>query len=472
VFAGGWTIEAAEAVCSDDATADEGDTGKLEEISGNQGQDDSRKDGMADEGRQPPFVVVHPSSPSSPSMLRSLFEVSSEDVLDLLTRLVDKSLVVLDEQAAAPRYRMLETVRQYASEKLLDAGEGEAIRTRHRAFFARFAAEATPHLYEAEPMAWLARFEVEHENLRSAIEWFTAKDDPVIPLQLAADLFLFWYIHGYHSEGLEHMRQVLARAQGSAMSKSVARARILLEINLSELLWAQKKIEEAKPLMDDALVLAERFGIVEHLPEIYRKLGQMALEAKDFAATREWLGRALESAHASPDNIFFGSLYWTMGDEAYYSGDYARARSYYQRGRTALQGRGDQSRVAYLLRRLGYIALAERQLAEAEALIRESLRINLDLMERQGLIGCIAALAALCGTQGQWGRAASLFASVENLLQTMHATLLPIDQADVQRNLALTRAALAPADFEAASSEGRALTLDEAIALALDDRHV
>jgi predicted ATPase/class 3 adenylate cyclase len=158
VFAGGWTLEAAEAVCADDVGAD---------------------------GRPP----------------------LSNDVLDLLSRLVDKSLVVAEEENGESRYRMLETIRQYAREKLLDSGEGDAVHDRHLQFFAAFAGEARVKLIGAEQERWLERTEAEHDNLRAAMEWSSQRPDLALRLKLPTAMYLFWHIHGYQHEGLAVLRQ-------------------------------------------------------------------------------------------------------------------------------------------------------------------------------------------------------------------------------------------------------------------------
>jgi len=117
-------------------------------------------------------------------------------VLDLLTHLVDKSLVVLDEQAAEPRYRMLETMRQYAREKLLESNETNAIRDRHLAFFLKLAEDAKPHLTGPAPATWFARLERDYANLRAAHEWSLQESDASHGMRLATALTTLWQVRG------------------------------------------------------------------------------------------------------------------------------------------------------------------------------------------------------------------------------------------------------------------------------------
>ena len=161
VFAGGWTLEAAEEVCKDDA----------------------RAMGLAPAhlgpppGGQPHGLKDHLGVP-----------LQQTDVLDLLTRLVDKSLVISDEQATEPRYRMLETIRQYAQERLLESGEDKRVRERHLDFFMRLAEEAEPKLLSPEQEVWMNRLEMEHDNLRAAIECARTSDQAAASLRLAGAL--------------------------------------------------------------------------------------------------------------------------------------------------------------------------------------------------------------------------------------------------------------------------------------------
>jgi predicted ATPase len=151
VFAGGWTLEAAEAVCQGGAGAPEPD--------------------------------------------RPADNLAAADILDLLTRLVDKSLVFMDEQAGAVRYHRLETIRQYAREKLFESGEAAARRGRHLDYFNQLATQAEPELRGPNVLEWLARLEGDYDNLRAAVEW-GLEHDPEAALRLAGNLYLFWNTRG------------------------------------------------------------------------------------------------------------------------------------------------------------------------------------------------------------------------------------------------------------------------------------
>jgi non-specific serine/threonine protein kinase len=223
VFAGSWTLEAAEHVCADDVGA---------------------------HGRAP---------------------LPTTDVLDLLTRLVDKSLVVLDEQVAAPRYRMLETVRQYAREKLLDANESERLRDRHLDYFMKLSEAANPHLFNDGQIVWLDRLELDLDNPRSAIEWSQERGQAVAGMRLASALSVFWYTRNHQGEGL---------ARPEAAEQTVVRASALNR--LGYLLSRQGRYTEAQPILEEALEIGVEFEDDRNIMLSKGILGVLATERHDY----------------------------------------------------------------------------------------------------------------------------------------------------------------------------------------------
>ena len=143
--------------------------------------------------------------------------IGTGEVLDVLAHLVDKSLVVADRKEDGTRYRLLETIRQYASERLLESGEVDQVRERHCAYFVVWAEQAQMHLSGPSQLAWLGKYEAEHDNLRAALDWCRGdKGRAVAGLRLAAACALFWRLHAYLSEGIAHLVTALAEAGAQA----------------------------------------------------------------------------------------------------------------------------------------------------------------------------------------------------------------------------------------------------------------
>jgi len=220
VFIDGWTLEAAESVCSDAASP-------------------------------------------------------SEDILNLLEQLINKSLVTAGEMEHVSRYRMLETMRQYANEKLAEAGESDALRDRHLEYFLQFAETAAPHLIRPEQLEWLARLDADYENLRATLEWALSKEIAEPSLRLCAALGKFWDIRSYWLEGSKWLKSALTKTTKSPN--------------------ATEKAARVKALYQDA-ELANQLDDLERMKtsaELSLALAQEGLEKRDIAVARFFVGFVL-----------------------------------------------------------------------------------------------------------------------------------------------------------------------------------
>lgn len=205
VFVNGWTLEAAESVCSD--------------ASGSDG-------------------------------------IRNEDIQNLLEHLVNKSLISAEEWQSETRYRMLETIRQYANEKSIEASESKNLRQRHLAYFLDLAETTAPHLIKPEQIEWLARLEAEHENMRAALEWSLGKEQPEHALRLTAALGTFWYMHCYWKEGAKWLERALNQPVTElTITEKAARAHALYQdANLADRL---DNLERLKTSAEASLALCE-----------------------------------------------------------------------------------------------------------------------------------------------------------------------------------------------------------------------
>jgi len=206
VFVSGWTLEAAESVCSD--------------------EDKTVKDTLR-----------------------------TEDILELLTQLVTKSLVMTEERNGEVRYYMLETIRQYASDKLQEATENEYLHDRHLAYFLQLAETAEPHLRRAEQIEWLNQLEAEYQNLRAALEWALSKESAEPSLRLCAALGMFWKIRTHFLEGSKWLKRALSKeSQSPTVGEKSARVKALYQG--AELAGEIGDIERMKTSAELGLALA------------------------------------------------------------------------------------------------------------------------------------------------------------------------------------------------------------------------
>jgi len=371
VFAGGWGLEAAEAVCSEE-----------------------------------PIVAF--------------------EVLELLASLVDRSLVIAAEREGKSRYRLLESIRAYAQERLQQTGEERLWRDRHLDFFLAWAEEAEPYLRGAKQAEWLERLESEQDNLRSALSWCQQdKERAEAGLRLAGFLFRFWEIRGYWSEGREYLQAALS--QETAPPKTRARANALNGAGV--LAYDQGDYATAHILQEESLA-------------IYRELGD-----------RSGIAASLNN----------------LGNVAKEQGDYAEARVLYEESLAILRELGDKSGIAYSLSNLGNVAWRQGDVAAARALHDESLAIRRELGDKLGIAYTLEGMAALAAGQGQNERAARLWVTAEVLREAIHSPLSPKEKEAHDRKVATARASLGEEAFAAAWEAGRAMTLEQAIEYALQE---
>jgi tetratricopeptide (TPR) repeat protein len=427
--------------------------------------------------------------------------------LDLLGGLANKSLVLLDgvgPDAEHGLYRLLETVRQYGQERLVAVGEGAAVRDAHLAYFLALAEEAAPLLTGSEAGWWLARLEAEHDNLRAALGWAREQGEGERGLRLAGALWRFWYMHGHLTEGRGWLEAVLASdGTASAASRATAlngtgvlaaglgayaRAAVLHEEalavrralgnkdgitsslnHLGVVAQAQGDYARALALYEEALALyrelEDQMGIaacLNHLGEVARAQGDCP---RALALSEE--AQALQRALGDKQGIA-GSLN-TLGLVAQEQGDYARAAALHEESLALFRHLDHKGGIAVSLRYLGEVACQQGDLAQAVALVEESLLLSRDSGARFWVAAGLETLAWVAAAHAQQQRVARLAAAAEALRESLGVPLLPEQRAGHDQAVQAMRVALGEEAFAAAWAAGRALSMEEAIELALQD---
>jgi predicted ATPase/DNA-binding SARP family transcriptional activator len=327
VFAGGWTLEAAEQVC-------------------------------AGEG------------------------IEAWDVLDLLTALVDKSLVGYEEQEGQARYHLLETIRQYARDRLVESDASEKWRLMHRDYFLNLAEAASRKLMGPEQGQWIQRLEVEHDNLRTVLDFcLDAPDGVQTGLQLAGALQRFWMIHGHLSEGRERLSAMLARPE--AQEHTQVRSKALN--GLGSLAWMQGDYAAARSLYEECLTLNRELGDKQGIAVSLGNLGLIALEQSDYPAARSLQEESLAIKRDLGDKHGIASSLMNLGNVIGEQGDYAAARSLYEECLTLNRELGDKQGTAVSLGNLGLIALEQSDYPVARVLFEESLTLRRELGDKHGI---------------------------------------------------------------------------------------
>ncbi len=424
VFAGGFTLEAAESIGAGDA---EQGSGGAEEFS--------------------PLLL----SPSAP-------------LLDLLTHLVDKSLVMVDtpEYLNGARYKLLETIRQYAWEELLASGEVAWMRDRHLAFFLEWTKQAEPKLHSAEQLSWLNRLEAEHDNLRAALAWSLESGQAEAGLHLAVAIGSFWCRYGYISEGREWITKMLAHSE---QVSDLVRAQALFKVG--QLVCEQGDYQQSLTLAQQSLGLFREMGDKAGVASCLFLLSIIANDQGDRPQAVGLLEESLNLARQLEDEIAMTQRLLELQDMYTRLGELQRAAEYAQEGLTLARKHGNKTMIAFALGGLGDIARRRNDYLQATTLFQEALAIASAVEDPVSSSYILEAIALTLLGQGQAERAMQLMGAAEALRQAINAPLPPAYQADYAPSLALARASLGDAAFAAAWGEGRAMSFKQAVAYAL-----
>jgi predicted ATPase/class 3 adenylate cyclase/Tfp pilus assembly protein PilF len=481
------------------------------------------------------------------------------DVLDLLTQLVEKSLVQYDGappagwSGGAARYRLLETVRQYARDRLLETEESEAVCRRHLDCFLALAEQAESELLGERQRAWFARLLAEHENIRAALAW-GVEQAPTTALQLAAALWRFWN-WGYATEGCEVFERGLARAMEV---REEGQSALPIEVRTKALRWAgwlayiQGEPERAHRRLEESLVLSRALGDKGGTAHTLHLLGTVVEAVGDAGAARSHLEESLTIRREIGDHWGTGASLQTLGVLLLRGGDLASAQARFEESLAIKREGGDRAGVAFVLESLGDLALvqgaherargwyeeslsiyhdlghvnemhvlvtlgqvarrrgdyaASRTLLEANlALARERspriyqvartlVHLGLTLIDQGDLAGArphlmealrlsrestdrslgaqaLAGLSALSVAQGREARAARLLGAAERLREEIQSLLPLPDCLEYNRTVASARRILGEAALTAAWAEGRTMALDDAIRVALEESEI
>jgi len=425
--------------------------------------------------------------------------IEQHEVLDLLSRLVDKSLVVMEEKSGEARYRLLETIRQYAQDKLQEFGEAANLRRNHRDWYVGLAERAESEIPGARQGIWFDRLEVVHDNLRAALGWSLESGEAEKAARISVALWRFWLVRGYMSEG----RRWLERALAGESEQTSVRARALHAAG--ELARHQDDYHRAKTLLEESLDVCREFADRQGAGYALYSLGLLAHNEGDYEGAVTFFEESLQLFREVEDRCITLALA-SLGLTVLYLGNYERASVLWEESLAisleqgdplsiasaltnlgiSVLARGDDERAKLLCeeslamrRKLGYkgacahtliilgrIAMRQGDFERATACYQESLILRQETGEKEGIATAVEGLAAVAVMQGQPMRAARLYGLAESLRNILGAPLTPIDRSYYEQTVAAIRAQLDEPTFLKAWTEGRTMTLEEAIAAA------
>ena len=316
------------------------------------------------------------------------------EVLDLLAALAEKSLVIVDRAGAAEsRYRFLETVRQYAIERVREGNEEETWRGLHLDYFLRFVERAEPELVGPDQESWFQRLDVEHENILSALKWCERDGPASKDLRIGGALWRFWWFGGHFSLGLSCLTRALERDRAAA----------------------------ATPERAQALYAA----------------AQMARELGDLEQANRFFRQSLEAAEILGDMSRIARAYNGLGNTAEYAGDYAAARAYHEKSLALSRRLGNKRGVAIDLHNLGIVLTIQRQHAAAAPLFEEALGIFREIGDVNGAQATVDNLAVIATQTGDFPAARDYFSESFRLAEELPSQTLTADSLESFAELAI-----------------------------------
>jgi predicted ATPase/DNA-binding CsgD family transcriptional regulator len=416
VFAGSWTLEAAEEICSGDG-------------------------------------------------------LGEYEVLELLSSLVDKSLVVVVRGDEESRYRMLETVRQYASEKLIESGARGALRAGHARFFLGLSEEAESGLAGPEQAAWLERLDTEHDNLRAALGWLAEEKDIERGLRLAASLLRFWWFRGYLIEGRAHLESLLGLSGTPVRDEVRAKALHALAV----LIYRQADDAAgdwsvARFRLDESLRIYWELGNEASVAAVLQDLGRVCAELGAWDEARDFLDESMEIGRRSGNEAAIALSLFTMGRMYWLKEEYATALVLIEEGLGIFWDLGDKFWICACLVYLGYIDCEEGKFDAARARFVQMNEVVPLTQFSWGATYTLEGFARIAAAEGEAELALRLGGATAALRRTYGVSIGPGSETLFRRSLQPAWQALTEDEGRSVWTEGRTMTLEQALSLVLGEQ--
>ncbi len=409
VFAGGWTLEMAESICSDSA-------------------------------------------------------LPRASILEILGQLANKSLILSNLSGPAARYRFLEPIRQYAMALSDASGETSVLRDRHARYFVSFLESIEPELTGPGQADWFDRIELEHDNVRAALHWLIQQDDAERALRIEAVVWRFWGIRWHSSEGLSWIEDTLS-LRGAARTLSRARA----ATGAGELARRILDFDRAIALLEEALDISrslnDPFGIAWSLAYLANALGM----AERFDESRARARESLPLFRELDDKLGQARTLNTLAEDARLTGDYATAATYYREALGLDRQLGDEQGMAIRLHNLGYVGLHDGDVSQAVRSFGDGYALSQKLGYQSGSLSFLEGMAASASAAGLPELSARLYGAwqAHSVAPGAEFKLHPPDQAEFDRYTERAATTIGRVTFDRAWRSGGLLSFTQAIAEAL-----
>lgn len=385
--------------------------------------------------------------------------LSQADIGELLSRLAEKSLTVSERSRDdTPRHRMLESLREYASERLSGSGEAEQTRRRQAHFFLALTEKAEPELTGPHQRTWLEKLDAEHDNVRAALRWSETSAESDLGWRIGGAMWRYWSVRGLFSEGRARLGALLARTH----ERSAAQAKALHGAGV--LATQTGDYAGARAVYEESLAIRREIGDRAGAANTLSNLGIVARWLDDLSSAQDLYEESLAIRRELDDKWGIATSLNLLGLLKHYQSDYPTARRLLEESLAIRRVLGDKWTIGNSLNNLGLVVLDQGDLDEARSLYEESLSIYRELGDRWAIAFLLEAFAGLAAADDLPERALVTAGAAEALREAIGSPLSPADRGTLKRRLEPARLALTQDRQAECWSRGRAMNLEQAIA--------
>lgn len=392
--------------------------------------------------------------------------IARDQILPLLTQLVNKSLVTVDDDPSGDRrYRYLETIRHYASRRLQESGDADRLGARHLAAHLDLGRRAEPGLMGGEQLFWLRRLHAEQDNMRAALEWSLSRSEQAADgLELATALVWFWIMRGAFSEGQHWLSRALSMNPAPG-----ARVRARASTGLGNMLFFQGDLDGASGRFDEGVAHARAAGDFAAAAHALGMHALACLERNDLAAGARLAAEGLEAASAAQTLEARGPSASFFAYQALDQGDVDRSASLHEELLALAHASGNKWALALITFDLALVRVVQGRAADASSLCADAIALSREFADHRGMAWSFGVLAGAEAVAERPLRAATLLGVMEAMCERAGAPAQPsFTRWIFDPYFGAVQAALGPAKYRETLDAGRAMSLDEAIAYAFE----
>jgi predicted ATPase len=402
---------------------------------------------------------------------QSIFsQIVKSPISNLITSLLDKSLlqrVSNQEINREPRYTMLVTIQEFARQRLQSNEERKKIRDKHLAYFLDVARKAYQELYGRQQVEWLNRLSAARDNFRVALDWAIETRQTETALQVVRGLHWFWLIRSHHSEARQWFQRVLEMPDAPLYSEAYAEVLAQLAHHIS----LQIRARDAQPLSEQSLSIARASKDKHNTARALWVLAMALTAEKNFEAAQSALEESQALFREVQDEWGYAMAVFILGWLVYWQENWPTALTLMEEALAIYSQLGDRYLMSVILNQIGKTCEKQGNVADGEAATKEALVLAQQVDSKYEIANDLWSLGDLAQHAKRWIRAMQLYSAGKKVYDSVGAWQ-PEDDKNWEERLRLCRAALLESEMADAVEEGRAMTMEQAIAYALESRDV